>query len=323
MLNQHPQPHICFSSLLTSPRNPMKKSTSLLLLASAAILAFAAPTQAQLIAYENFNTTAGTNSISGSSGTGSSGFSNNWTTIGEATGGNIINPGYTYTDLATAGNRAQIFNADASATYFYRSLSSPFTVGANSTGTLWASFLIQATAAASGQGASIGFFDVSIPTATTTTGVTIGAIGSNANYRVANRPLDVSSGGGIVVTTSTSAATYALAVFKFTIDTNAGGNETFSLWLNPTLSSFDGSEGSLGTAALSNQSLGNMGISSISSVAFGSNYVSQGSATLGLDEIRLGTSLSSVLPVPEPSTWALLTIGLTALMVFRRRSRQA
>ena len=293
----------------------MKLTTCCLLMAAV----LAAPTHAALIAYENFDTTAGTNNISGSSGTGNSGFSTNWTTIGDANGGNIINPGYTYSGLDAAGNRAQVFNAsansDSSATYFYRTLSSPFTVGANSTGTVWASFLIQATAASgSGLGATIGFFSTTVPTASTNSGVTIGAVGQNTNYRVANRALDT-SGTGVVSTTGTNAGTLSLAVFKFTINTNAGANETFSLWLSPDLSEFDGAEGSLGTAVLSNQSLSNMGINSISSIAFGSNYVSTGTPTLGLDEIRLGTTVAAVIPEPR----AALLGGLGLLMLLRRR----
>ncbi len=297
----------------------MKALPKILAVGSLALALSASTSVAQLIAYENFNTTAGANNIADSSGTGSSGFSTNWTTIGDANGGNVINPGYTYTGLTTAGNRAQVFNSDAAATYFYRTLSTPFTVAANSTGTVWGSFLIQGTAAASGgMAATIGFFDVAAPTASTTSGMTIGAVGSNTNYRVANRALDT-SGSGSVLTTTTSAGTYQLAVFKFTIDTNAGANETISLWLNPNLALFNGTEGSLGTAALAAQSLGNMGIGAISSIAFGSNYVSTGSPTLGLDEIRLGSTLGSVVVIPEPSTWALLAGSLAALTVLRRR----
>jgi len=157
-----------------SKPNPMKPITKFL--AAALAVALTSSTSfAQLIAYENFNLTAGTNNLAGSSGNGSSGFSTNWTTIGDANGGNVISPGYTYSPIVSEGNRAQVFNAsansDSSATYFYRTLSTPYTVAANSTGTLWASFMIQSTAAATcGLGATIGFFDVAAPTASTNSG---------------------------------------------------------------------------------------------------------------------------------------------------------
>ena len=294
----------------------------------AAALALASSASASLIAYEGFNLTAGNNNIAGSSGTGSSGFSTNWTTIGDANGGNILSPGYTYSGITSAGNRAQVFNAsansDSSATYFYRTLSTPFTVAANSTGTFWASFMIQGTAAAvGGAGATIGFFSDAAPTASTamsTPGaITIGSVGSNTNYRVANRALDT-SGGGTVLTTGTNAGNQVFMVAKITINTNSGGNELISLWINPT--TFDGTEGSLGTASIASQSLSNLGISSISSIAFGSNYVNTGSATLGLDEIRIGTTLAAVTAIPEPSAFAALAgLGALGLVGLRRRRR--
>lgn len=297
----------------------MKPSKPLLLAAALAFVS-ATSTKAQLIAYENFGISAGTNAIAGSSGNLSTGFSTNWTTISDATGGNIISPGYTYTGLTTSGNRAQIFNAsatpDPTATYFYRTLTTPFSVSANSTGTLWASFIIQATAAAQGGlGASINFTNNNTPTASSA-GVSIGAVGSSANYRVANRGTDT-SGSGSVLTTTTNAGTQVFAVLKLTLDTNTGANDFVSLWFNPNLGSFNGTEASLGTAALDNQSMGNIGLTSINSIVFGSNYVNTGSPVLGLDEIRLGTTVASV--IPEPTTWALLAGSLTALAIFRRR----
>lgn len=276
-----------------------------------------------LIAYESFDITAGSNNLANSSGAGSSGFSNNWTTINDSNGGNVVSPGFEYAPIISAGNRAQIFNADANsdnqATYFYRTLSDSFTVEANSVGTFWASFMIQSTAASQGGlGATIGFFDVSAPAANTISGVTIGAVGGSANYRVAHRALDT-SGSGTVLTTGTNAGDLVFMVAKITIDTNPGAAETISLWINPT--TFDGTEASLGTATLDNVSLGNMGISSINSIAFGSNYVSTSNPTLGLDEIRMGHTLASVTPIPEPGTLALVGIALGSLLVFRRRFR--
>ena len=293
----------------------------LALAATALALAAVPAAQAQLIAYEGFNLTAGNNSLGGSSGAGSSGFSTNWTTIGDANGGNVISPGYSYTGITSVGNRAQIFNSsassDSSATYFYRTLSTPFSVAANSTGTVWASFMIQGTAAASsGRGASIGFFGTNAPTASTV-GITVGAVGSNANYRVAGRALDT-TGSGLVGTSTTNAGTQVFMVAKITVNTNLNSAETISLWINPT--TFDGTESSLGTAALANTSLGDLGLSSISAIAFGSNYVSTGTATLGLDEIRLGTTLGSVTAIPEPSAFAALAgLGVLGLAATRRR----
>jgi hypothetical protein len=258
--------------------------------------------QASTLAYEGFNQPEGPNAIAETFGIGSFGFTNNWTAIGDPNGGNILSPGFEYDGLNSAGNRAQIFNAaalgDGQATYFYRTLATPFVVPSGSVGSLWASFLIQSTAAQQeGLSAVVGFFSPAFITASTFEGITIGAVGQNPHYRVAHRSLNTSH-TGVVLTSTVDAGTYALAVVKLTIDTNAGANELVSLWLNPDLSGFDGTEDSLGAPVISNESIGNLGFGEIRSIAFGSNYVNTQGPVLGLDEIRLGTSLASVLPAP-------------------------
>lgn len=45
--------------------------------------------------------------------------------------------------------------------------------------------------------------------------------------------------------------------------------------------------------------------------------------TIVFDEIRYGSTLASVTPIPEPSTYALLGFGLVALVFLRRRYRTA
>jgi hypothetical protein len=277
-----------------------------LLLTAALAAGLALPSaRATLLAYENFNQPGGSNAIAGSFGVGSFGFTNNWTTLGDPNGANILSPGFAYAGLKSAGNRAQIFNAaalgDGQPTYFYRTLATPFVVPGGSVGTLWASFLIQSTAAQQeGLSAAVGFFSPAVITASTFEGITIGAVGQNPHYRVAHRSLNTSH-SGVVLTSAVDAGTYALAVVKLTINTNAGANELVSLWLNPDLSGFDGTEDSLGAPVISNESIGNLGFGEVRSIGFGSNYVNTEGPVLGLDEIRLGTSLASVLPAPTPA----------------------
>lgn len=299
----------------------MKPSYALIALIGLAATAAVTPSaKAVLIAYENFNTTAGTNNIAGSSGTGSSGFSNNWTTVtsSDSIGGNIINPGYTYSDIQTAGNRAQVFNAaatpDGSATFFYRNLSNPFEVAPASTGTVWLSFMIQGTSA-TGSLASIGLYSTVDPTLNTE-GVQIGTVGSNSNYRVASRTMSLGGSGG-VVTSSTVASELSFMVLKYTI--NTAGAESLSLWINPT--NFDGTEGSLGSVAASSSDFGNPGYTGVRSIGFGSSFVNTGSATLGVDEIRIGTTLASVTPIPEPSALALIGVAVFGFAALRRHRK--
>lgn len=92
------------------------------------------------------------------------------------------------------------------------------------------------------------------------------------------------------------------------------GNDTISLYVNPTLNP----DGSLASSALTT-------LSSFNIVDPNDNFddlrVNMGNASLGVnsfDEIAIGTELSDVVSyVPEPSSLALL--GMGALLVARRR----
>jgi hypothetical protein len=209
--------------------------------------------------------------------------------------------------LTTTGNKVTFTGASA----YYANLSLPITVGADSTYDLWGSFLMT-TSGTSGD-AALSVFHSSSPDTSTPALASFGLI-NNLNVRViAGRTM--SAGGNNGLGTSTTAVNQLnFYVFKITINTNAGQVETASLWLNPTLSA-GMTEASLGSSALSNVDLTNTGDGAISSIGL---YSSGPGVTF--DEIRLGTSVADITPVPEPSTMALYGgLVVFGLVCYRRR----
>lgn len=120
-----------------------------------------------------------------------------------------------------------------------------------------------------------------------------------------------------------AANTTYLAVLKIERDA-ATANWTTSAWVDSS-GSIAGSEGALGAADTTfGTTAGSTNvIDKIKFLAYndhpGSGSESPIDFPMTLDEFRIGTDYLDVVPVPEPTTLALLAGGLTALMAFRRR----
>lgn len=98
------------------------------------------------------------------------------------------------------------------------------------------------------------------------------------------------------------------------IDHGVGDVDTLYLWMNASLDS----EPSIATADAT--TTGNFGFNRIRPFAGNPSAEAGNIGAQGyLDEIRIGETFLDVTPVPEPSTWALVGLGLLAFLKFRRK----
>jgi hypothetical protein len=280
----------------------MKKTLSFLLPLS--LLATAA--FGQLYTDEGFSSavfTSGTTVHNQGSG---SGWNGNWAVDASANANNIHRywaSGYAldYTDLhgnslLTTPGSLQLRSAGSG----NGPLSRPFAEPA--AGEVWFSFLNIRTSTQA-WGYELQFLDA----------------GGAIQFRIEN------DGSGNFRLNQTSGSTAALSITNHTADeapqgqlfvgrvTNAGSgtnNASLTVWVNPA-NLLDLSEGAAATASLSGRQ-----IDAISQFAF-----AKGANQTGyFDELRIGGSAESVMPIPEPATWALWT-GLLGLVLLGWRKR--
>jgi hypothetical protein len=146
---------------------------------------------------------------------------------------------------------------------------------------------------------------------------------NNRNFQLGAAADTGSTNWGMRVTTATSSSLTAnstvasvagqtvFAIVKLTYSDVASGDSA-QLWINPT---------DLRSEALSTNSVSLTGFDFLHNSAKNIQLASfSGTGTSYWDEIRVGTSWADVTPVPEPSTWLLLGLGLTTVIVFRRRT---
>lgn len=287
----------------------MKKS----ILIGSGLLAVLSFSHAETIIYESFDYTLGATAVdpdgganggnglpatnSGGDPTGTStGLRNQWNT------GEVV-AGLNYTGLSTSGNAYRFTQSNIIGSgdnpFVYRSMTTdPFAsyrIGDSNTAdfgddgdTLYFSFLMESDSATERAGIIL--------------------YGGATRYEIG---VDFDGSGQISITGNDSGVSYVanetfLIVGQLDL---VSGNDTLSLWVNPTIGS------ALGTADLIDTSIAFEGLSSVSG-RYGSN-------NLILDEFRLGTTLDSVgiSAVPEPSSYALIAGALSLAWITVRRRK--
>src|SRR5688572_20450491 len=234
------------------------------------VLGVGAAAQAAVIAEESFDYPAGP--IAGAAG--GSGFALPWE--GQGT---VTEPGLTYPSLSSSGNKITTPGNNAGA---FRSLASP--LGVDGT-TVWVSFLANLESAdAPNSYSGISFFN-------TNTEVLFMGKRSGQGFWGFQR-----SGTGQGVNSAEPADMGAADLLLYKIEFMPGATDTVTMYVNPDLSNLGGLTPAAGPLAVNNMTLNRVRVQSGSLAAARGNF----------DELRIGTDLQSVLPVPEPATLTLL-----------------
>ena len=261
-------------------------------LALAAGLALTAqPAQAVLIAYEGFDYATG--SLYGQNG-GTGWSSGNWTS---SASGTITTQAtsLTYETLPVTGNKVYV-QPISQTTRSLRELGTTFgTIGSSA----YVSVLMNYEA-------GTRFFALSLYNGGTERAY-MGKPSGGGFWRLQS--------GGVFENTAVTATSNQTFFLVMKADYISSNRTDYSLWVDPALG---GSESTpLETITVAN----NLGFNTIS-LGAGFNGGADTTATGWFDEVRVGTTWESV-TIPEPSTWAMLTGGLIALTVLRRRRRKS
>jgi hypothetical protein len=255
------------------------------LIIAAAMLTLGAAAQADIIASESFDYPAG--SITGAAG------GTGWALPWEGAG-NVTTPGHTYQNLAVSGNKLTTIGNNSGAN---RALAS--TLGTDGT-TVWISFLANlATPTGTDAYAGVSLFNNANE---------ILFLGKrfNQNFWGFER-----SGGGTAqaVNSNEAADTGAADLLLYRIDFLPGATDNVTMYVNPDLSNLGSLAPAVGPIAVNDVDANRIRIQS--GVA--------GAAIGNFDELRIGTDMQSVLPVPEPATLSLLGVAMVGLMARRKR----
>ncbi len=271
------------------------------------------PAQASLLTIESFDYTAGANISGQSGGSGWRSPSNpTWTTNG--TTGTVASPGLQYTDanadysaFLAVGNTASLSNErnirfldiDTGGVYDNAGLrgAGNYIGGTGVDGDLWGSFMFTA----SDYSASGAYTLFNLFTTAGGDGLAIRQSSAGSNFQLTNATATV-IGTGSIALGSLSTTAPNLIVYKYGFD-SAANSDTFEVWLNPETAG-DAADITLSGA---NLALNNIEIREV-----------LGNVALSLDEIRLGTEFTDVVPIPEPTSAALVLGGLSLLALRRR-----
>jgi hypothetical protein len=296
-------------------KKDMLTRTSIAAVALAAFLGVGTAANAAPIAYEGFNYSSGAVLDAASGGTG---WGLNWSKT-SVIGGTTAASSLSYTDsssnsLSTSGGSAVFGPSNPASTLVYmRQLSS--TLGASAvSGTVWASLLYLNASTSTTAEARFGFYSAVVADSTATTNTATGGATQVVDVGRAASGSDVISlyNGSTINSTGVATPRGSSADFlllKFALNGTSAA-DTVSLWVNPSLS---GGEAGLGSA----QATWNTSdLDPINGIRL------QTPATSGIvdiDEIRVGTTLADVAPVPEPSMTLAALGGMAFLFLKRAR----
>jgi hypothetical protein len=280
------------------------------LMTALAVIAVAAASQAALIAYEGFNYTAG-ESLNGKTGTWP--VTNGW--FASATATTIASSGLTYGTLPVTGNALAVTNNN---TVYSRKIGNSTLVNQ----TTWFSILVNPAASGALQRFMVGTYQVNTSgSASSSYGVGFTIDGVNLTSRASANSgtlTTTGSGAGLITTESVN-----FIIGRLTLTSAGAGSESMDLWVNPANYT---SEGALGTANINVVGDFRMGwdyTTNPSEVAIGFQGTQSGTRYTVFDEMRLGNSLSDVLTVPEPATFALFGLAGGSILMYRRSRKSA
>lgn len=233
----------------------------------------------------------------------------------------VNSPGLTYSAtgyLAPTGNKLTLDAATGNAT---QNIGRRLGGQVINEGSTYFSFLVSKNTPDTQRTINLGFFNETAP-GTFAEQMAVGQIGTTAGNTGGNIGLlmNNSNPGGLVNGTTPVAMGNGLThLVVGRIDWNAAGNETVSLWVDPTDVT---TEAAAGTVYASTSGFNMTGLTAIRPFV-GNNSGTFLAVSANFDEIRFGgtwegvTSLSP--EVPEPGTVGLLAVGVLGLLGNRRR----
>ncbi|MGB0993125.1 MAG: PEP-CTERM sorting domain-containing protein [Akkermansiaceae bacterium] len=269
-------------------------------LALALSLATVTASHAAIIAQESFDySTAGYGTgLEGPSG--GTGFSGAWKEFGSNANNGVFAGNVTVgSDAATTpvGNHARVQLSSAGAG-IGRNLSS--TIGTDNT-TAWLSYHIQNNNTSAGEAFAVVFTSLS-----ESRSVVMGATAATGGQSLSDGMFDLAyqpTGANADYAARDTSNHFIVVRFDFGV----GNSDTVTLFNDPTLATnFSGT--------------GSAQISGVDATFDGIAFTAT-NATLQWDEIRIGTELSDVTSVPEPSSTALFGLAGVALLLRRRTGK--